>query len=65
MDAKTKASIKYNREKIRRFSINLSPVDADMIRWLESQDNVAGYLRKLIRADMENNGATDQQDTKL
>lgn len=55
MESKTKASIKYNREKIRRFSINLSPVDADMIKWLENKDNVAGYLRKLIRADMNKN----------
>lgn len=53
MDAKTKATIKYNREKVRRFSMNLSPVDADMIKWLESKDNITGYLKRLVREDME------------
>jgi len=27
--------------------------DSDMIEWLEMQDNVAGYIKGLIRADME------------
>nr|DAV41130.1 MAG TPA: hypothetical protein [Caudoviricetes sp.] len=53
MDAKTKATIKYNREKVRRFSMNLSPVDADMIKWLEGKDNITGYLKQLVRKDME------------
>lgn len=53
MDAKTKATIKYNREKVRRFSMNLSPVDADMIKWLEDKDNITGYLKQLVRNDME------------
>ena len=53
MDAKTKATIKYNREKVRRFSMNLSPVDADMIKWLEDKDNITGYLKLLVRNDME------------
>lgn len=53
MDAKTKATIKYNREKVRRFSMNLSPVDADMIKWLEGKDNITGYLKQLVREDME------------
>lgn len=53
MDAKTKATIKHNHEKVRRFSMNLSPVDADMIKWLESKDNITGYLKQLVRKDME------------
>ena len=53
MDAKTKATIKYNREKVRRFSMNLSPGDADMIKWLEDKDNITGYLKQLVRNDME------------
>ena len=53
MDAKTKATIKYNREKVRRFSMNLSPVDTDMIKWLESKDNITGYLKRLVCEDME------------
>lgn len=52
MDAKTKATIKYNREKVRRFSMNLSPVDVDMIKWLESKNNITGYLKQLVREDM-------------
>ena len=56
MDAKTKATIKYNREKVRRFSINLSPVDTDMIKWLEDKDNITGYLKQLVRKDMEKHG---------
>ncbi len=44
---------KYIKEKCRVFKFTLTPVDADMIAHLESQDNITRYLRGLIRADME------------
>lgn len=50
-DAQRKAEANY-RKKNRQFILRLSPVDQDMIEWLESKENVQGYLKELIRADM-------------
>jgi len=44
----------YDRENCRRINLKLNnKTDADIIRQLESQDNIQGYLKKLIRNDMK------------
>ena len=45
---------KYGAQAIRRFRLDLNRnTDMDMIAYLESLDNVQGYLKKLITEDMK------------
>lgn len=48
---------KYYASAIRRFNLALNHnTDADIIAHLESMDNVLGYLKQLIRQDMQKTG---------
>lgn len=45
---------KYINKSIRLFRLNLNRnTDTDLIAYLESKDNVQGYLKELIKNDME------------
>lgn len=45
---------KYQNQQIRQIKVNLNrKTDADLIAFLESKDNIAGYIKALIRSDME------------
>ena len=42
-----------NKENRRSFRLNLNKItDADIIAKLESVDNIQGYIKQLIRADL-------------
>ena len=44
---------KYNKEKTVTLSIRLMKnTEADLIEYIEKQQNKAGYIKKLIREDM-------------
>lgn len=44
----------WNSKNTKLISLRLAAnTDGDMIEYLEKKENVAGYLRSLIRADME------------
>lgn len=48
------ANERYNRKHERRFTMKAYDTkDADMIAWLESKESIGGYLRSLVRADMQ------------
>lgn len=52
-----RASQKYLREKCKDITLRLNKkYDEDIIVWIDSQGNKNGYLKDLIRADMERNG---------
>ncbi len=52
-----RATQKYLREKTKQIGLQLyKNTDADMIIWLDSQENKQGYIKALIRADMEAHG---------
>lgn len=52
-----RASQKYLREKTRCVGMRLNiKLDADILAWIDSQENKQGYLKDLIRADMEKHG---------
>lgn len=53
MKANVKASIKYDKENTIqvRFKLN-KKTDADIIEHLQTVDNKQGYLKDLIRKDM-------------
>ncbi len=56
-EANYRATQKYLREKTRQIGLQLyKNTDADLIVWLDSQENKQGYLKQLIRADMQAHG---------
>lgn len=48
------AQSKYNKEKVRRYVVNcVISTEQDLIDFMETKENKAGYLKELIRKDME------------
>ena len=53
-ESNLKAAEKYNREKTTCVNLRLSiNTDADIISHLQTVPSKMGYIKKLIRADME------------
>lgn len=52
-EAKKRADNKYRKEKVRQVVVRFGPPDAAILEHLEEQDSMAGYIKQLIRADME------------
>lgn len=49
-----KAQAKYDKEKTRRYVVKvMTTTEADIIQRLDSVPNKAGYIKGLIRADIE------------
>lgn len=49
-----RASQKYQREKCRKITVQMNKrLDEDILEWLDSLPNKAGYIKDLIRADMD------------
>lgn len=51
-EAQRKAVKKY-KEKVKRITIDFSPVESDMWEHIQQQDKKQTYIKALIRADME------------
>lgn len=50
------AAARYQK-KTRQVMIRLNPdTDADMIEFLEKQENLSGYIKDLIRQEMQRKG---------
>ena len=52
-DAQKRATAKYLREKVKTISIRFYPAEHDLFEWLDAQPNKQGYVKRLIREDME------------
>lgn len=52
-EAQKRARAKYNREKMAQRVVRFSPREADLLAHLDAQPNRAGYIKALIRSDME------------
>lgn len=52
-DAQKRAQAKYNKANVRQTSVRFYPSERDLWEWLENKGNKAGYIKELIRADME------------
>ena len=47
-------NIQYAKENTRRIALSLNKnTEADMIEYLETVKNINGYIKQLIREDME------------
>lgn len=55
-NAQSKATTKYQKEHTKAFVFRCNiEGDADLIEHLAKVDNVAGYLKDLVRKDMQRN----------
>ena len=52
-DARKRANAKYAKEKVRQVGLKFYPAESDIYEWLQTQPNKQGYVKALIRADME------------
>ena len=53
MKSQSRASNKYNKENTKTYLIRFNKLsDADLIRWLDRQQNKNGYIRNLILKDI-------------
>ena len=52
-EAQKRASAKYAREKVRAISLKFYPSEYDLADHLATVDNKQGYIKQLIREDME------------
>ena len=60
--AQLKAGYKYDRENTTQFRLKLNnKTDMDIISRLESMPNKQGYIKQLIRADLEKGKETEKQ----
>lgn len=53
-DAQIRAAAKYNKENTKNIVLHLNiTTDKDIIEYMNRKDNKTGYIKELIRADME------------
>lgn len=52
-EAQKRAAKKYHKEKLVQRVVRFSPRETDLLAHLDAQPNKAGYIKALIRADME------------
>ena len=56
MDRKAEYNLEYAKKYVRQISIKLNAnTDADILAMLDSVDNIQGYVKELIRKDIEQN----------
>ena len=57
LSPKVKASMKYDKANVKQVKLSLNKkTDSDVIAILESKDNVQGYIKELIRTDIDLDG---------
>ena len=53
-EAQRRAIHKYNKKMRRNLTLSLNrKTDADMIAFLENKENVGGYIKNLVRKEMD------------
>ena len=52
-DAQKSANEKYRKENVKQVAVRFYPGDQELYEFLRTKENVAGYIKDLIRADME------------
>ena len=56
MDRKSEYNLEYAKKYVRPISIKLNTnTDTDILAMLDSVDNIQGYIKELIRKDIEQN----------
>ncbi|MCI5950197.1 MAG: hypothetical protein MRZ21_05910 [Coriobacteriaceae bacterium] len=55
-DAQRRAQEAYRKRSVKQVAVRFYPAEEDLWAWLSAQDNKAGYVKALIRADMVAHG---------
>lgn len=55
-EAQKRATKKYFQEKTKRIEVRFFPADMELYEWAKSKGNAAGYIKELIRRDLESGG---------
>lgn len=49
-------AVQNYKKKVKRITVDFSPAEKDLWAVIQSQDNKQGYIKSLIRDDIELNG---------
>lgn len=52
-DAQKRAQEAYRKKSVKQVAVRFYPAETDLWEWLDSKKNKQGYLKSLIRADIE------------
>lgn len=52
-EAQKRATARYIKRNVKRVQVAFYPAERDILEWLGAQPNKAGYIKRLIREDME------------
>lgn len=52
-DAQKRAQEAYRKKSVKQVVVRFYPAETDLWEWLDSKGNKQGYLKSLIRADIE------------
>lgn len=52
-EAQRRAAQKYKQAKIKRITVDFSPLELELWELVQAQPNKQGYIKSLIRADFE------------
>lgn len=52
-EAEKRAQAKYRKTKVKQVQTAFYPAEHDLYEWLNQQESKAGYIKNLIRHDME------------
>lgn len=52
-EAQKEANERYRKANVTQKTIRFYPAESDILAWAMEQPNFAGYVKSLIRADME------------
>ena len=53
-EAQKRAQAKYKKSKVTQIGLSFYPSESDLLEHLREQPNKAGYIKELIRKDMQN-----------
>lgn len=59
-EAQKRATAKYVKANVKQVAVKFAPPDYDLLEWLEKQPTKAGYIKRLIREDMEQSKGAGQ-----
>lgn len=52
-EAQKRADANYKKRNVTQVGVAFYPADAELLEWLRAQPNKAGYIKGLIKKDME------------
>ena len=52
--AQTEYMVNYERENLRQIRLKINrKTEPDLLEWIEKQENIQGYIKRLIQEDMD------------